>query len=281
MEFENKVVIVTGSGGMRGTGRGIALWFARNGADVVLIDIKRPADQLPPDEIAASWKGIESVAGEIEALGRRALPVYCDISDRAQVESMVAEAIAKLGGVDIMVNNARAIIGPSDLVVDVKDDEWDRTMGVNAKGTFLCCQAVARHFLATRKKGKIINISSGAGKRGSVGGAAYSASKFAVIGFTQSLALEMAPYGITVNAVCPGLIDSGRFSLREKVGAERAGVSYEEYERRRIEHRSKEVPLGRAATPDDIAAMVAFLASSQADHITGQAINVNGGEIMH
>lgn len=281
MEFDNKVAIVTGAGGMRGTGRGIALRFARGGANVVLVDIKRPADQLPPDEIAAHWKGIESVATEIEALGRRALPVYCDISNRAQVEGMVAEAIAKLGGVDIMVNNARAIIGPSDLVVDMKDDEWDRTMGVNAKGTFLCCQAVVRHFLDREKKGKIVNISSSAGKRGAAGGAAYCSSKFAVIGFTQSLALEMAPYGITVNAVCPGLIDSGRFSLREKMGAEQAGVSYEEYERRRIERRSKEVPLGRAATPDDIASMVAFLASTQADHITGQSINVNGGEVMH
>ncbi|MBI2909797.1 MAG: SDR family oxidoreductase [Chloroflexi bacterium] len=281
MEFENKVVIVTGSGGMRGTGRGIALGFAREGADVVLVDIRRPPDQLPPDEIAADWKGIESVAREIQALGRRALPVYCDVSNRTQVEGMVSEAVARLGGVDILVNNARAIIGPSDLVVNMKDDEWDRTMGVNARGTFLCCQAVARHFVACGKKGKIINISSSAGKRGSVGGGAYSASKFAVIGFTQCLALEMAPYGINVNAVCPGTIDSGRFSLREKMAAEREGVSYEEFERRRIERRSKDSPLGRASTPDDIAAMVAFLASEKARQITGQSFNVNGGEIMH
>lgn len=281
MTDTNKVAIVTGAGGMRGIGRAIALRLARDGADVALVDIKRPPEQLPPEEVRANWQGIESVAAEIRALGRRALPSYTDITDSAQVDRMVSATLAELGRIDILVNNARAIIGRSDLVANMEESEWDHTMAVNAKGTFLCCRAVARYFLKQGIKGKIINISSLAGKRGEVGRSAYCASKFAVNGFTQSLALELAPYGVTVNAVCPGAVDTGRFSLREKLAAEREGMDYEEYERRRIERRAKEIPLGKVATPEDIANMVAFLASPKADHITGQAFNVNGGEVMH
>lgn len=278
---DNKVAIVTGSGGMRGTGRGIALRLARDGYDITLVDIKRSPDMLPPEETRAGWKGIESVIPEIKALGRRAIASYTDIRDSKQVEAMVAATLAEFGRIDLIVNNARAIIGTSEEVVNMEEDEWDRIMGVNAKGAFLCCRAVARYFLKEKVMGKIVNISSSAGKRGARGESAYCASKFAVIGLTQSLAMEMAPYGITVNAVCPGLIDSGRFSMREKVLADKQGISYEEMERQRIERRSKQVPLGRPAYPEDIANMVAFLASPQADDITGQSFNVNGGELMH
>ncbi|MFH1485836.1 MAG: SDR family NAD(P)-dependent oxidoreductase [Chloroflexota bacterium] len=281
MTETERVAIVTGSGGMRGIGRAIALRFARDGYDVVLMDIKRSPEQLPPDEVRAGWQGIESVAAEIGALGRRALPSYADITKADQVDRVVTDAVAKLGRIDILVNNARAIIGASEPVVEMDESEWDRIMGVNAKGTFLCSRAVARYFLREGVRGKIVNISSSAGKRGSAKESAYCASKFAIIGFTQSLAMEMAPSGITVNAVCPGLVNSGRFSLREKMGAEQEGVSLEEYEGRRIERRSRQVPLGKPATSDDIANMVAFLASAQADHITGQSFNVNGGEFMH
>lgn len=281
LDLEEKVAIVTGAGGMRGVGRAIALRFAREGSDVVLVDIKRPPEQLPPDEIRANWQGIESVAAEIRALGRRALPSYTDITDSAQVERMVAAAIAELGGIDILVNNARAITGRNELVVNTTESEWDLTMSVNAKGTFLCSRAVARHFLEQGKRGKIINMSSGSGKRAHPGRAAYCASKFAIIGFTQSLALELAPYGITVNAVCPGPVDTGRLALSEELEAEREGITLQEYESRRLAQRAKQIPLGRVATPEDIANMVAFLASPQADYVTAQAINVNGGEVMH
>ena len=194
---------------------------------------------------------------------------------------MVDQTLATFGRIDLLVNNARAIIGEKFHVVDLDESEWDRVLDVNLKGTFLCSRAVARHFLKEQRPGRIVNIGSSAGKRGSAGDAAYSSSKFAITGFTQSLALELASAGITVNAVCPGLVDSGRFSLRAQHAAQRAGVSQEDFERERIEQLGSAVPTGRAAVPEDVAALVAFLASAEAGHITGQSINVNGGELMH
>jgi 3-oxoacyl-[acyl-carrier protein] reductase/meso-butanediol dehydrogenase/(S,S)-butanediol dehydrogenase/diacetyl reductase len=178
-----------------------------------------------------------------------------------------------------LVNNARAVLGRDFVaVVELEAGEWERVMAVNARGVFLCAQAVARQVIAQGGPGQIVNISSDAGKRGIAGQAAYCSSKFAVIGFTQSLALELAPYGITVNAICPGSVDSGRFKLQEKLAADEAGVSVQELQHARHAEMSKQIPLGRVATPDDIANMAAFLISPQASYITGQAINVNGGQ---
>ncbi len=275
-----KVAIVTGAGGMRGIGRGIALRLARDGYDVTLVDIKRPESQMPPDELLAGWQGVASVADEVRGLGRRALLSYTDVTRSDAVQAMLEDTLHSLGRIDVLVNNARAIIGGRDHVVQLEESEWDRIIAVNLKGTFLCCRAVARYFLKERRRGRIINIGSMAGKRGTPGDSAYCSSKFAVAGFTQSLALELASAGITVNSVCPGLVDSGRFSQWGTAAAEKAGVTFDEFERSRIEQRSKMVPLGRAATPEDVAAMVAFLVSDEARHVTGQSINVNGGEIM-
>ncbi|MBI2909128.1 MAG: SDR family oxidoreductase [Chloroflexi bacterium] len=280
MVAKEKNAIVTGSGGMRGIGRGIALRFARDGYDVVLVDVKRALEQLPPGEIEAKWRSIESVASEVMALGQRALPIYADISDSAQVDNMVAAAVAELGGINVLVNNARAVMGRDAPVVDMDESQWDRTMAVNAKGTFLCSRAVARHFIEKGTRGKIINIGSGAANVGQPRKAAYSASKFAIVGFTQSLALELASYGISVNCVCPGLTDTGRFSFADKLAAESRGMALQEYGRRRLAEGGQQIPLGRVATPQDIANMVAFLASPQGSHITGQTINVNGGQFL-
>ena len=300
MSETTKVAIVTGAGGMRAIGRGIALFLARDGYDVSLVDIKRPADQLPQDEVAANWKGIDSVAEEIGALGRKALPVYADISQSGQVDAIVEQTLQKLGRVDLLVNNARAAPGGSsgkkrdssvrsergsfnalmDEVIDLDENEWDRHMAVNARGAFLCSRAVARYFVDQKVKGRIVNITSSGAKLGGPGLAAYSASKFAINGLTRCLAQELAHHGITVNDVCPGLIDSGRLSLREKAQAEQSGMSLKEYERERMKALTEYIPTGELTTPEDIAAMVAFLASPQARQITGQSINVNGGSVM-
>ena len=279
---EHRVALVTGAGGMRGIGRAIALRLARDGLDVALIDIRRPASQLPDDEVSSGWRGIESVSEEIAGLGRRTLPIYADISDPAQVSRAVEQTVAALGSVDVLVNNARAVLGRDFVpIVELEASEWDRVMAVNARGVFLCAQAVARHMIARRVAGTIVNISSSSGKRGRAGQAAYSASKFAVNSFTQSLALELAPHGINVNAICPGTVESGRFNLKEKRTAQEAGMSLHEFESARFAERGKQIPLGRVATVDDIANMAAFLISPQANYVTGQAINVDGGQIFH
>ena len=279
---ERRVALVTGAGRMRGLGRAIALRLARDGLDVAVIDIKPLASQQLDDEVEAGWRGIESVSDEIAGLGRRGLAIYADITDPAQVRRAVEQTIAELGGVDVLVNNARAVLGRDFVpIVELEPSEWDRVMAVNARGVFLCAQAVARHMIARGGPGNIVNISSSASKRGRAGAAAYSASKFAVNSFTQSLALELAPYRINVNAICPGTIESGRFNLKEKLAAEAAGVSLLEIQRARFAERGKQIPLGRVATVDDVANMAAFLISPQANYITGQAINVDGGVSFH
>ena len=277
-----RVAIVTGAGGMRGIGRAIALRFARDGLDVALVDIERPTAEIPPAERAAGWRGIDGVADEISALGRRAIAIHADISDRAQVSRACELTLRDLGSIDVLVNNARAGIGRDRVpVVDLEAAEWDRVMAVNARGTMLFSQAVARHLVAHGLRGCIVNMSSIAGKEGAPGLAAYCASKFAINGLTQVLARELGPHGITVNAICPGWVDTGRFSLTEKLAADKAGISTEEASRAALAERAKANALGRVAVADDIADVAAFLISPAAAHITGQAINVDGGECFH
>jgi NAD(P)-dependent dehydrogenase (short-subunit alcohol dehydrogenase family) len=267
---------------MRGIGRAIALRFAQDGLDVALVDVHRDPSQLPDAEVAAAWRGIDTVGEEIVALGRRALPLFADITDAAQVAALVNHVVAELGSVDVLVNNARAGLGRDFVpLVELEASEWERVMAVNARGVFLCAQAVARQMIARQTPGKIVNIASVAGKRGQPGEGAYSASKFAVIGLTQVLAQELAPYGINVNAICPGSTDSGRFKLSEKLAADAAGQTLEEFQRQRYVRLSETVPLGRVADPEDIANMAAFLISPQSSYVTGQSINVDGGSIFN
>ena len=274
-----RVAIVTGASGMRGIGRAIALRFARDGLDLALVDIRRDPSQIAEEEVAAGWRGIESVRDEIAASGRRAIAIYADITDLAQVNQACERTVKELGSIDVLVNNARAGIGRDRApVVELEPAEWDRVMAVNARGTFLFCQAVARRLVERGGSGQIINMSSLSGKRGLPGHAAYSASKFAINGLTQVLARELGPYNITVNAICPGWIDTGRFSLGEKLAAEKAGVSIDETRRAALEKQAKLNALGRIAVAEDVAGMAAFLISPDARHITGQAINVDGGE---
>lgn len=276
------VAIVTGSGGMRGIGRAIALRLARAGYDIALVDIPRAASEWPQPELDAGWKGIDSVKPEIEALGRRALCIHADIGEPEQVRQACETTVRELGGIDVLVNNARALLGRDMMhVAELDIAEWDRVMRVNARGTLLMCQAAVRHFLAHEVQGRIINISSVSSKKGRPGHAAYSMSKFATNSLTQVLAAEVGPMGIRVNAVCPGYTDSGRFNLNEKVAAERCGTSQQEQHRAVLERQARTNVLGRIAVSEDVAGIVAFLVSPDAVHITGQAINVDGGEVFH
>jgi NAD(P)-dependent dehydrogenase (short-subunit alcohol dehydrogenase family) len=271
-DLAGKVAIVTGAGGRHGIGRVIADRLAREGADVVVTDIERSLEAIRPEDRQAGWQGLPSVVREIEALGRQSLGLYSDVSDSAQVEDMVDQTLARFGHIDILVNNAGSRPGQDRVpVVELEEDAFDEVIRVNVRGTYLCSRAVARHMLNRGGPGKIIVISSGAGKRGIARYAAYCASKFALIGFTQSLAQELAPHHINVNAICPGLVDTERVDfIAAALVAE--GQSAEEHRAMMIRERNSRVPLGRVARGDDIAKMAAFLASSESDYLTGLSI---------
>ena len=274
--LNGKVALVTGAGGKNGIGRAIATRLAQEGADVAVNDITEhpyAADQT-------EWQGLPDVVREIEALGRRSISVVADVGDAKQVGEMVDKTVAHFGKIDILVNNAGTIAGKDRVpVVDLTEEDWDRVQRVNVKGVFLCSQAVARHLIAQGTGGKIINMSSVTGKRGSARFAAYSASKFAVIGFTQSLACELAPYRVNVNAICPGLVETERFGhlasvlMPENLSADEKLAEYE----RRSE---AAVPIGRLAEGADVAKMAAFLASDEAAYLSGVSITVSGGTVM-
>ncbi len=274
--LNGKVALVTGAGGKNGIGRAIATRLAKEGADVAVNDIT----DHPYASDQTDWQGLPDVVREIEAMGQRAISVVADVSDAGQVREMVDQTVAHFGKIDILVNNAGTIAGKDRVpVVDLAEEDWDRVQRVNVKGVFLCSQAVARHLIAQGTGGKIINMSSVTGKRGSARFAAYSASKFAVIGFTQSLACELAPYQVNVNAICPGLVDTERFGhlasvlMPENLSADE---QLSEYARRS----EAAVPLGRLAEGADVAKMAAFLASDEAAYLSGVSITVSGGTVM-
>jgi NAD(P)-dependent dehydrogenase (short-subunit alcohol dehydrogenase family) len=260
MELKNSVAIVTG--GARGIGRGIAYELAKEGARIVVADL--------PD-VAADRD--ETVA-QIGKLGSEAIAVDVDVRDYAQCQAMVQAAIDRWGQVDILVNNAGVIaVGP---VVMFAEDQWDRIMDVNLKGTFLCSKAVAAHMMQ-RRNGRIINLSSQAGKSGKGGASAYCASKWAVIGFTQALAEEMGPFDVTVNAICPGEVDSymWREVLLPAIAAARGVTKEQAWEEAAVNN----VPLRRPQTVEDMGQAVVFLC--KAGNITGESINISGGSEMH
>ena len=280
--LEGKVALVTGAGGMRGVGRATVLKLAQQGADVALTDVRRATEDLPPQEVRAEWRSIDSVSQEVLDLGKRCLPVYCDLGSGDQIKAMVDQVMGEYGRVDVLVNNARAVIGRDKLpVTELPQEVWDHFLAINTTAVFLLTKLVGREMVRLANGGHIVNIASNAGKQGSAMGAAYSASKFAVLGLTQSSAMDLAPYGITVNAVCPGPINTDRMSYWEQAQAQERGIRQEEFRARVVEDAAERTPLGRIAEPEDIANMVAFLASEEASLITGQAYNVNGGILFH
>ena len=271
--LKNKVALITGAGGEHGIGRAIALRFAREGADIAICDLNANA--------RGDWAGLPAVAEEIEAMGRRVLATEVDVTSAEQVQQMVNTARAHFGKIDILVNNAGAPAGPDRVpIAELEEDAFDLVQRVNVKGTFLCSRAVVRHLIKRNNGGKIINISSTAGLRGVARFAAYCASKFAVIGFTQCLAHEMGPYGIQVNAICPGLIETERLRGIAS-GLKPSGTSIEDFRAQMVERSSQNNPLGRIGQPEDVANVAAFLASPDGDYMTGQAISVSGGAAMH
>ena len=280
--LEGKVALITGAGGMRGVGRATALKLARQGVDLALTDVQRETPDLPPGEVRTGWRGLDSVAEEVSELGSRCFTVFCDLGNGDQLEEMVDQVVAHYGRIDVLVNNARAIIGRDRVpVTDLDKEVWDHFLAINTTAVFLATKLVGKQMVKQGTGGRIINIASNAGKQASAMGAAYSASKFAVLGLTQASALDLAQYGITVNAVCPGPINTDRMSYWERDQAREQEVSQEEFRRQIVESSARRSPLGRIAEAEDIANMVAFLASDDASFVTGQAYNVNGGILFH
>ena len=279
--LNGKVALVTGAGGEHGIGRAIATRLAKEGADVIVSDVVNN----PYTHSTTDWEGAPSVVHEIEVLGRQAATILADVSDAGQVERMVHEGVERFGHIDILVNNAGSRPGPDRVpVVELEEEAWDTVHKVNLKGTFLCCRAVARHMIERGQGGKIITMSSVSGKHGAARFAAYAASKFGVLGFTQALAQELAAHRINVNAICPGIVDTERWGY---IGAALSGedISGEEWmesgrHAETMKRRGSGVPLGRVATGEDVAKTAAFLASSESDYLTGLAINVAGGSAM-
>jgi len=270
--LRGKVALVTGGG--RGIGRGIALALAGAGADVAVAEVDRVASatQQYGDAVVSGLAAAEETAQAIRGLGCRALVVAADVTRAADVERMLTETTAALGGLDVLVCNAGVVhVAP---VEHLSEEAFDLTMAVNVKGVFLCCRAALPR-LKGRPGANIINIASVAGKNGAPGMAHYCASKFAVVGFTNSLAKEVAATGVRVNAICPGILRTQMWeylSERFKQGEESKEAAWGRFVHTLI-------PLGRPQTPDDIGALAVYLATAQ--NVTGQAINVDGGMEMH
>jgi NAD(P)-dependent dehydrogenase (short-subunit alcohol dehydrogenase family) len=266
--FEDKVAVVTGAGRMRSIGRPIAVELARAGCDVVLTGTGRAPDRYPEDEQAAGWRDIESVAEEVRALGRRALPVVSDVSDEAAVEALAARVLEEHGRVDILVNNAGAARGDDRRpVVDLDAAQWRTVLDVNLTGSFLMSKVFGRTMVASGNGGSIVNMSSIAGKKLSPNTAAYAASKAGLQALTACMAQEVGGAGVRVNAICPGVIDTSRMD----------DLGRGEQWQRLVD---AAIPLGRAGTGEDIAHAVLFLCSDQGAWVTGQSWNVDGGTVV-
>jgi meso-butanediol dehydrogenase/(S,S)-butanediol dehydrogenase/diacetyl reductase len=259
MRLEGRVALVTGGG--RGLGRGIVMRLAEEGADVAVADIR--------------YKNAQKVAEEVRALGRRAIAIEVDVTQWDQVHGMVKQTVDELGKLDIAVNNAGVISIKS--VEELTEEDWDSVNDVNAKGVFLCCKAEIP-YMKEQNCGRIINTASIAGKEGFPDLAHYSASKFAVVGFTNALAKELARTGITVNAICPGIIGTAMWYGPEGL-AERWKKPGETMEESWARHQDELIPQGEAQTPEDMGDLAVYFAISE--HVTGQAFNVDGGYTWH
>ena len=275
-DLSGKVALVTGAGGEQGIGRAIAVRLAQEGADVVVNDV----DSNPYAGRSSSWGGVEDVVRQIEDIGRESMHIIADVSNSEQVDEMFRRVIERFGHLDILINNAGSRPGPDRVpVVELEEDVFDTVQRVNVKGTFLCSRAGAREMIRQGRGGKIISMSSGMGKKGRARYAAYCASKFAIVGFTQALAHELAPHRINVNAICPGLVDTERVGYIAEAFTP-PGVSVEEHHAAMLNARGEDIPLGRVAQSSDVARMAAFLASAESDYMTGLAVSVSGGGEM-
>jgi len=274
--FAGRTVVVTGSGRAGGLGVGILRRFGEEGANLVVSDLGTPGDRMEAGDIGTTAE-MEAVAAELRGMGAQVITVPCDVRREADCAGLVAAAVAAFGRLDVFVNNAGIgyLMKP---LLETDEADWDAVLDVNLKGAFLCSKHAARQFIAQGSGGRIINIASQAAKSGFPHMAPYTASKHGMVGLTRSNAVELGKHGITVNAVCPNHVTTGLGAKQNAYFAALLGFeSVEAY----LAAMAAKNPLGRPGLATDTAAAVAWLASDDACYVTGEAMNVSGGEEVH
>jgi 3-oxoacyl-[acyl-carrier protein] reductase len=265
--LDGKVAMVTGAGRLRGIGRATAVALAAQGADVVVTGTGRDPATFPADEKAVNWNDVHSTVERIEAQGRRGLALIGDISQQADVTHMVQRTLATFGRIDILVNTAAVARGADRVpVIELSEELFRHVLDVKVVGSFLLCKTIIPTLLQQNQGDRIINLFSVMGKRGVANTTAYCAANFAIQGFTQALAQGLAPYRVSVNAICPGTIDTARM---EVLGREELWQSIVDA-----------IPMKRAASDEEVAGLIAYLCSPSTEYITGQSINIDGGVVM-
>jgi len=275
-QLNNKVAIVTGSGRHKGIGEAIVLRLAAEGCKVVISDIGQPkGNEFSAEHIGVSEE-MQEIANSCRALGAEVLTIPCDVRSESECQRLIAVTVEKFGQVDILVNNAGVgyLMEP---FTEFKESSWDAVLDVNLKGAFLCSKHAAIQMIQQGTGGSIINIASQAAKSGFPFAAAYTASKHGLVGLTRSNAVELGKHKIRVNAVCPNHITTGLGHWQNSFFSEKLGMDYATY----LQSIVQKNPLGRTGLTEDIAKAVAFLCSDESAYITGEAMNVSGGEEYH
>jgi len=273
-ELEGRVAVVTGAGSREGIGFAVARALAREGAAVVLADLCQELD-VPGYYRLPTWQGLQASVEELKSSGAEALAVRLDVTDKGSVDDMVRFVVGEMGGIHILVNNAGGAPGPGPLHL-MEEDSWRRTLEINLHGTFLVSRAVVNQMLAQGKGGVLVNVSSKAGKVPRAFAGAYCVAKAAVIMLTRVQALELAPHGIRVNAVCPAQIETPLERWSWELEARLLGKGLDQIRWEKV----SQIPAGRLGTPSDVAEVVRFLVSDRTSYMTGQAINITGGQLM-
>ncbi|MEM1263031.1 MAG: SDR family NAD(P)-dependent oxidoreductase [Pseudomonadota bacterium] len=274
--LHGKVACITGAGRAKGIGATIARRLAAEGAKVVLTDIGKPAGPDLPESFIGTLAELEHIAAEIESSGGAARATRCDVQREADIEACVAHCVEQFGRLDIWVNNAGVgyLMEP---LTDLAADQWDTVLGVNLRGAWLGTKHAAQQMIQQGEGGRIINIASQASKSGFPFAAAYCASKHGLVGLTRVSAIELGQHNITANAICPNHITTGLGAWQNDYFSKATGRSLDQY---MTDMRSR-IPMGRPGLTDDIAKACAWLCSDEAAYVTGEAMNVSGGEEMH